>query len=233
MQLFRRLIVPLCLVCVVGGIATTSAAAALPTLLYLAGETGEALATGLITGVLGTVRLETELESLPGTGVRLELTGLKNDTKLGTYLANFFGVEENTGAKATCNSTGFGVGEVHFSGEWHLVYVGLSPATTLIVGLLLLVPKQSVKCGPEKTVSFEGSLLAKLTKLGASDFTEFGVVLKCASIVKPELTEYDNEAGTKVKAAFKFKLGGLSEPACLNWSSEMTLKFNKMLTIDL
>ncbi len=217
----------------VGVIATASASAALPTLLYLAGDSGEVLGTGLVTGGIGTIHLETELEVLPATGARLELTALRNDTKLGTYLANFFGVAEENGAKNKCNSTGFGAGEVHFSGEWHLVYVGLSPTTALMVGLLLLVPKQSYKCGPEKTNSAEGSVLAKITKLGASDFTEFGVIVKCAAIVKPELTEYDNEAGTKVKAGYKVKLGGLNEPACLNWASEMVVKFNKMLTIDL
>ncbi len=216
----------------VGVMTASSASAALPTLLYLSGETGEALGTGLVTGALGTVNLETELESLPGTGVRLELTALKNDTKLGTYLANFFGVEETAGAKAKCNSTGFGVGEVHISGEWHLVYVGLSPTTTLMVGMLLLVPKQTFKCGA-LTDSAEGSVLAKLTKLGASDFTELGGVLKCAPVVKPELTEYDNEAGTKVKAALKSKLGGLNEPACESVSKEIVVKFNRMLTIDL
>ncbi len=217
----------------VAAIAVASAAAALPTLLYLSGETGQVLGTGLVSGTLGTVKLETELEVLPATGVRLELTALKNDTKLGTYLANFFGVAFESGSKEKCNSTGFAPGEVHLSGEWHLVYVGLSPTTTLMVGLLVLVPKQTYQCGSFGTFSVEGSMLAKLTKLGASDFTEFGWVLKCNPVVKPELTEYDNESGTKVKAALKLKLGGLNEGACLSVSSEMTVKFNRMLTIDL
>ncbi len=141
---------------------------------------------------------------------------------------------EESGAKIRCNSTGFATGEVHFSGEWHLVFVGLAPATQLMVGLLLLVPKQQFTCAETKTLALEGALLAKITKLGVTDIGQLGGLLNCAPVVKPELAEYYNEGGAKVRAALKLRLaGGIGEPACLNWGSEMVLRFNRMLTIDL
>ena len=213
-------------------VTTASATTLLPTLLYLPGGSGTDLAVGE-TEEKAIVEFESVLgEKIVATGLRLELTMLSNDSKLGPYRIKTVGTEF---LKTKCNNVGspVGTGEVFITGnEWHLVFIALG--TALNVGLLLLIARFEIECGKAK-VMFEGLILGKFLKIPAmqGDFTELGVDWNCTAKGKQELTKYENDGGTLVSGILKMDTGLGFETACLRTGAELVQQYSIMVKIDL
>ena len=221
----------------VGVVTASSASALLPTVLFLSSPF-VILLVGSKSGA-GVAVFHTKTLVIEAGKITTELTALGNDTKLGSVLLLFF-ESKDVGTKNACTTAGLVAGEVHISGEWHLVYVGLG--ASLAVALLVLVPaasKQSFKCGAT-TVSIEGSALTKITKLpsGEADFEEIGTIAKCEGTesLTPELTKYETESGGEATALLLGVIAGVKEKACEQVTGELILKSSEkgqMIKIDL
>jgi hypothetical protein len=130
-----------------GVMTAASASAILPDIHLLPTESNKAI-TG--EGTIGKGPKTVILESEIGTRLEAEelkvLLALTPLTALGTYDLHFvnlqFGAEK-------CKSAGDAIGVLLLKGEFHLVFVGLSPTTTLAAGVLLLV-NTKYECGKIK-----------------------------------------------------------------------------------
>ena len=208
---------------------TASASAALPTLLFLPGESAEVEAEGEISGPPKLVGLETELgEEVSATGVKFKLGPFKNGHEAGKYGVELKGV---TFAGKKCNNVGAAkeTGIVRDEDEIHIVFVVVTP-TAVYVFLILIVILEA-ECGAIK-LPLEGAAIAKVSKNAAKDVTLLGMTFGCTKPGKAELATYLNGKGESVKALLKTNIGLGRETVCLR-SPEVTLLFSHMVTIEL
>ncbi len=146
--------------------------------------------------------VQTLLEEAAGgrlKGVGLTLLLLTGElTSLGTFRADFTNVEEVKSLKK-CNSTSDATGVVLTEGSFHVVYTNLSP---LLMGVLYL-PKEVVILCEGFNLNVRGSVLSSLNAAGneATELTNVsGTLAKGATAGSQQITEFYNDAGTKLVA---------------------------------
>jgi hypothetical protein len=219
-----RLRVSLALVVVAAGIVASPAAATLPDLHVLEGETYPVSAAAENAKVATT--LSTAATKLEGVGFTTKIS-CKELTALCAYEAFFKGIKEG---KLPCKS-GTEVGEtVKVAGEVHLVEIKLSP---LALAALFLVPTVEVLCGtaeaPDKVkIKIEGSLLGSVNVAAGTDVTMFTGTLK-GEKGKQELTKYFNDEEKEVAASLKANFGLGFEAAAENVAETVTFSASKMV----
>jgi hypothetical protein len=190
-----------------GALASSASASCgiscLPTLLLLGTGAGVPLDihsqsdtpnNGILThlGGSGAAALEGK-----GFSVSYNFTNLE-DMSDSSYLALFLEVTER-GEDTKCNTEGDKTGEILLPTALFLL-VSLPGGG---VGLLQLVPKFKIRCGPkgdEPLITLEGSTLSSVspvnTKIAAGSNTALSK-LHCKTTVEPELSKYLTEAGVE------------------------------------
>jgi hypothetical protein len=197
--------------------ATSSAAAvALPDVHVLSGESYP-LHLNFSDNKATVTKLSNEAGGkLAGTGLLLLFLffGLSS---LGSFEVLFLKVlEPKTGN--TCSTTGDSAGEVLLQGSFHIV----PTATTGSLAILYLFAPFKITCGTVKD-SVEGSTLSPLTAGGTegSNLTELCVKSEGNGKGKPNVTEYINDNGTKVKVLLNTDIGGLEGEAAEEVTGEV------------
>jgi hypothetical protein len=211
------------------GLTATSAFATLPDLSIALG---------------GAYPVHLQFNDVEKTGTRLNTTaGNKLSGKgllvlllstalsaLGTFEALFLKVKNGTTA---CEQEGEkNKEEVLTSGEFHLVYPTLSPLTLGIAFLLHLI---LIKCGAVK-IHIEGCVVGKITHPEkASEDVELATgLLEGDKKGKNTITEYENEAGEKVKGILlaNFGTGFLQAEEAVEEPVHLETLEKKMFTIS-
>jgi hypothetical protein len=190
--------------------ATTSAFAALPDIHVGTGGTYPVNGEGTIgTGAAVVGILETELgEKLTSTKVTV-LSTLNELSSLGPLELKLTGFKEKAGTE--CHTATLGEGVVQFSGEYHVVYTGL---TILTAGILILFPEQTVVCNKEKLkIKIKAPTLVKLTVAAGAEVTTYKLESACTK-GKQEPKEYYNEEGVLTAANLLASFGLGFEKAC-------------------
>jgi hypothetical protein len=185
------------------------------------GTTGKAVEAAILESELGTKLTAEELKVL------LALTPL---TALGTYDLHFVNV---VFAGEKCKTTGDALGVVLAKGDFHLVFVGLSPTTTLATGVLLLV-NVKFECGKVK-FNVKGPIVTSFKPLNEvnNDITEFDVNAKCVKPGFQDLTTYEDENGnTLTKQLLLVEIPGLEpEFACETLKEQVKIKMSNMISV--
>ncbi len=119
-------------------------------------------------------------------------------TALGTFRADFTNFTFWTSLHK-CNSPSDATGVVLMQGSFHVVYTNLSP---LLMGVLYLPKEVEVSC-EGFNFNLRGSVITSLNAEG-TDTTELtnvsGALLKGATAGSQQISEYYNDAGTKLVA---------------------------------
>jgi hypothetical protein len=219
------------------GIATSSALASGPTLLFLGSEKTILLVSLPLDGS-GTGKNETptELQSsvtnLKGKGVLLELTLLQTPTGItGNYSILMLDVE--TSAGVTCNTKGDRAGEL----LWPLYPVSLvywnTASGELQAGILFNVetsPELLMECGAA-TIKVKGTMLGSIAKGDTGERTTIFGGVRCSSTSgKPEKTAYTNSKGEAKIAALSVTTAGKTAEGCELIGSTAT--FEQELSIE-
>jgi hypothetical protein len=181
----------LAVLCLLGTVASASAlAAALP---EFSTETGFTESAGKsIFETAGGVKV---------TCVASSTTTTVSSKKAGTFHMAFEGCEE-TALKAKCNSSGDSAGVILLVGEWQLV-----PSTKETALLLLtLTSEVHVECGKLFSATVKGTTLAPIAPINTLT-TKYKLTIK-ETKGKPELTEYENDGGEKVKTQLLASVNG-------------------------
>src|SRR4029077_2097497 len=149
-------------------------------------ETGFKSATG--SGVFETNFIE-KISCKKSTG-----KGTPKNKQDGTYSVDFEGCTGPFGE--SCESLGDSVGVILTTGEYHLVRLKAKEA-----GIWFLTNETHIDClqKAELLVLVKGDFLGKITPV-LTKTTAFEVEVKKASATTQAITEYENDAGTKVKA---------------------------------
>jgi hypothetical protein len=206
----------------------TSASAAVPSVLLLAGEsfpiTVEAHATTTVT-----------LETLTGSKVVCSLQDLKTTYAGGVF--NRISKNDSTldGCKEGTNKCKTGTeasGTVVIKGEGVLVFISESP---LIVGYLSLIPATTILCGttekPEKIkIKVEGSALGSFSATLNADITSSTSTF-LGGKGKPDKTSFLNESGGTVNASLKANFGLGAEESDLNITEPLSDKVSSMMLV--
>jgi hypothetical protein len=160
MSRVKTLCMVLFTVLVAAAFTTTSAFAELPDVHVEPGGFYPVASEGAIgTGSTVVGRLETELGEKLTFGTALIRMTLLELSALGPIEFEFTGSKEKAGNE--CHSPARSQGVVTFTGEYHVVYTGL---TTLTAGMLLLFMEQTVACNKEKLkIKIKPPALVKLT----------------------------------------------------------------------
>jgi hypothetical protein len=189
---------------------TTTAFAELPDVHVGTGGkypvTGEG-SVGTGAKVVGT--LETEIgEKLTATKVTA-VAKLAELSSLGAGELKFTGVTEKNAH--TCNTVGQAEGEVLFSGEYHVVYTGL---TTLTAGVLILFNELTVECNAKKLkIKVKAPALTKLNVTAGKEVSEYKLETACTK-GKQEPREFYNDEGKLTVANLLANFGLGFEKAC-------------------
>jgi hypothetical protein len=189
---------------------TTTAFAELPDVHVGTGGkypvTGEG-SVGTGAKVVGT--LETEIgEKLTATKVTA-VAKLAELSSLGAGELKFTGVTEKNGH--LCNTVGQVEGEVLFSGEYHVVYTGL---TTLTAGVLILFNELTVECNAKKLkIKVKAPALTKLNVTAGKEVSEYKLETACTK-GKQEPREFYNDEGKLTVANLLANFGLGFEKAC-------------------
>jgi hypothetical protein len=184
--------------------------------------TGEG-SVGTGAKVVGT--LETEIgEKLTATKVTATTT-LNELSPLGPGSLKFTGVAEKNGH--LCNTAGEAEGVVAFTGEYHIVWISLSP--TLIVGVLFLFTELTVECNAKKLkIKVKAPALPKLNVVAGSEVSEYKIETACTK-GKQEPKEYFNDEGKLTAANLLANFGLGFEKACY-FGEPLTLKSSQPVT---
>jgi hypothetical protein len=190
--------------------AATSASAALPDVHVVEGGkypvTGEG-SVGNGTAIVGTL-LTAIGEKLTTTKVTA-IAKLEELSALGPGELIFTGVKEKAGFE--CHTATFPEGEVKFSGEYHVVYTGL---TTLTAGVLILFAEQTVVCNKEKLkIKVKAPALIKLNVVPGTSVASYKLESACTK-GKQEPNEYYNEEGALTVANLLANFGLGFEKSC-------------------
>jgi hypothetical protein len=214
---------------------SASAAAPLPSLLTLPGETVPVTIESL-TNVFATELGVKNASSLEGEGILIKLTWSTATSNLGQ--AEILLTKVHAPAKPTvlCKTAGDGAGLVLLpSGtEWHLVYTTTNP---LVVVLLILIPEFTLECEPFGTglkIKVKGSNISTITPQNKEVLTteEFGSNTKCTkATTEPEITQWLNNAEETQIAKLEANSGIKFEKACMNVAGEVKLKPSKMIEV--
>lgn len=137
-----------------------------------------------------------------GKGVTLLLLTTELSS-LGMFNMTFTHVKDPNNSE-TCQTTGDAAGVVLMPGEFHMVPISLSP---LELGLLFLVKEFTLTCGSEEIVT-RGDLLASVAGIGSegTELTGFSDTIN-GKEGKQSISEYYNDAGTKIKAKLESESG--------------------------
>jgi hypothetical protein len=190
--------------------ATTSAFAALPDIHVGTGGKYPVTSEGSVgTGAKVVETFETELaEKLTATKMTATVT-LKELSSLAPGELKFTGITEKNGHQ--CNTAGQFDGEAVFSGEYHVVYIGLS---SLTAGVLILFPEVALECNAKKLkIKVKAPVLTKLNVTAGKEVSEYKLETACTK-GKQEPREYynDEEKLTVANLLENFGLG--FEKAC-------------------
>jgi hypothetical protein len=189
---------------------TTSAFAALPDVhLGMQGHYPVASEGSVGTGARVVAMLETEIgEKLTATKVT-STTTLAELSALGSSSLKFTGITEKNGHP--CNTTGEPEGAAAFSGEYHVVYMSLSPLTA---GVLILFPEVTLECNSKKLkIKVKAPALTKLNVAAGTEVTEYKLETACTKGKQEPREYYDDEE--KLKVANLLENAGLGfEKAC-------------------
>jgi hypothetical protein len=191
-------------------LTSASAIAALPDVHVGTGGTYPVKGEGTVgTGAAIVGTLETELgEKLTSTKVTA-LATLNELSSLGPGELKFTGVKEKGGFE--CHTATLAEGVVQFTGEYHVVYTGL---TTLTAGILILFPEQTVVCNKEKLkIKIKSPALVKLTVAAGTEVTTYKLESACTK-GKQEPKEYYNEEGALTSANLLANFGLGFEKSC-------------------
>jgi hypothetical protein len=180
--------------------------------------------------VTPTVLRSTGGGKLEGKGVSVLLLTTEL-TSLGTFSSTFLAVKKGT---TPCNSVGDAKEVVLVKGEFHIVYIHLSPKETLTIGAAFLVEPLSIECAAV-TVKVLGCALAGVEGLGQEDVTTILGLLQGDEKGKNLLTKYwDNEKELECKLLSDFETGEKQSEESVGTSKELiTLASlnNQMFTI--
>jgi hypothetical protein len=193
-----------------GTVFTVTASAALPDIHVGTGGKYPVTSEGSVgTGAKVVGRIETEIgEILTCTKVKFtatlnELTSLQPGTLVGT------GCTEKNGH--LCNTLGQVAGEILASGEFHIVFSGLSPIT---VGFLVLFPEPTIDCNANKLkIKIKAPILTKLNVAAGLEVSEYKLESACTK-GKQEPREYYNDEEKLTVANFLANFGLGFEKAC-------------------
>jgi hypothetical protein len=238
MQRLKLLSLVVIVVAALAGYVVSTASAAGPTLLFLPGEGVPILFNSLpLEPNIVLTELQGELETLHGEGALFEGTMLNLESNAGEYLALYLKVKH--GAK-NCNTEGDRTGEVLVpKNESRLVYDKLGTGTALVIGVLLLVRKFSIKC-ESVNITLEGSTLSVVAGTNAEQLVGTTTLLGGIHCAKtsggiPEERTYWNNAGEEEHPGLKVELGLGEESACmlitLSTTSLRQIDPNKMVEI--
>jgi hypothetical protein len=116
------------------------------------------------------------------------------------------------------------------------VFVGLSPTTTLAVGVLLLFGAAGTKfkCG-KVSFTIKGAIIVSFKKLNEvnNDITDFNVNAKCVKSGFQDLTSYEDENGNPVTKQLPIlEIPGLEpENACESLKKQVKIKVGNMISV--
>ena len=169
----------------------------------------------------------TELEDANGgvlTGKGLKLLLLSGElSALGTFRADFANVTEVSSGKK-CHSTGDPTATVLSEGSFHMVYTSLSP--NLQLGLLFLPTEVKIEC-EGFNVKVKGSVISSVNLNGTTEATEFtnikGSLAKGSTPGSQQISEYYNDAGTKIKAGLITTISSIEHESNEQVKEETTL----------
>ena len=160
---------------------------------------------------------------LEGTGLKLLLlTGAL--TALGTFRADFANVKESVSPNHKCHTAGDPTATVLTEGSFHVVITSLSP--NLQIGLLFLPNEVKVEC-EGVNLKVKGSVIASINTNGITTTTELtnikGLLAMGSTAGSQQVSEYYNNAGTKVKAALITTVAGVENNSNEQVKEETTL----------
>jgi hypothetical protein len=204
--------------------AASAIAVELPDLHIALGEAFPVTAEGEIKGS-PAARLEDSLkEPLTATGVKIKLEATTLSS-LGPLTLLFTGAKQKT---SECTGEGEAKEVITAKGEWHLVDKVVAGKLTLI--WLVLFSELKITCGKVK-VTIKPPLLTQVTTVSDMvDTTTFGIQPKCVASGKQEITEYETDTGMVLtKQLLLTNLGLGNEIACLEFTTELVFKANKMV----
>src|ERR1700759_4351797 len=192
-------------------LAATSASAALPDVHVVEGGKYPVTGAGSVgngTQVVG--RLETAIGENMTVTTKTVATKLAELSSLGAIELIYSGLKEKAGNE--CHTSGLLEGAVIFSGEYHVVYTGL---TTLTAGVLILFPEEIVVCNKEKLkIKIKAPALIKLKVVAGASVASYVLESACTK-GKQEPNEYYNEEGALATANLLVNFGLGFEKACL------------------
>jgi hypothetical protein len=227
MNRFKLLFVAAISVFAFAGMATSSALASGPTLLFLPDEGPAILLTSKIAEPDNTTagELQSENTDLISDGVLLELTLLQTAAGIeGNYSVLFLKVEEASG-KRPCYTKGDKEGEVLVPLNAAEVVYWSTEAGRLQAGIVFRVDEFTIECNKgASTVRVVGSILGSINKELAGDVDEIKLAVRCREFGRPVKSEFTNSAGRVEKAHLETKVASKAREACELIGSTATLE---------
>lgn len=216
-------------ICAIGSAAAT--AIALPSILFLSGETVPVKIEGT-TAASDKTQLEGESAVIEGEGVELKIELTSTVGPLGAYSGWFKNIKA-AGTAKKCETAGDSAGNVLVTGEGHLVFDTLGRTLGQAgVAALVLIPESEVLC-EGANFKIRGSKLALGSPVNSEILPSgsFSGSLRCsAQPGRPIDRVYWNEAGgTSVVKLETKPNGGLFEEACENLETNIQLTPSKMV----
>jgi hypothetical protein len=215
-------------VAIATGSTAGSAAAALPTILYLTGE-GPPVEFNSLANTFAT-KLENGKFLLEGEGIGVNLN-FPTAGNLGTFKLTLAKVEDPQQENLPCDTAGAGAGNVVLSGAAHLVYDSL---TVLGVAALLLFEEVIIAC-EAIAIRLKGNALGLIKPINREILTteEAEFTIKCSGVAgRPEDRKWWNAAGIEQTALMEMNFAGTGfEESCLDVAGVVKLKPTKMVEI--
>jgi hypothetical protein len=212
MKRLRLLFVAVTAVLALAGMATSSALASGPTLLFHAGE-GPTILTRASSTTHKT-ELESEATTMKGVGDLIEITLLQTSVGItGTYSALFTNIAQGT---EPCKTKGDPTGEVLVPNNTLLVVYWSTASGALQAGIVFHVSEFTIECGTEGAkIVIKGSALGSITKETEAFKTTTKGSLHCsASKGKPEKSAYTNSKGEALNAHLEVTVAKKTSEAC-------------------
>jgi hypothetical protein len=213
MKRFKLLFVAVAAVLALAGMATSSALASGPTLLFHAGEGPTILLRA--SSATHKTELQSEATTLKGEGDLTELTLLQTSTDIvGIYSALFTNVFQGT---EKCKTKGDPTGEVLLPQNTLLVVYWSTASGALQAGIVFHVNEFTIECGAEPAkIMIKGSVLGSITKETEAFKTTIKGGLHCltGSRGKPEKSAYTNSKGEALNAKLEATAAKKTSEAC-------------------
>jgi hypothetical protein len=210
MRRFKLFSVAVAAVFALAGMATSSALASGPTLLFKSGEGPTILLKA--SSATNATELQSEATTLKGTGDSTGITLLQTASGItGTYSSDFKEVEQGT---QKCNTSGDATGVV-LTGANTLSGVYWSTASgALQAGLVFNVAKFTITCG-EASIVIQGSVLGSINKTTTGFVKTIKGGLHCSSTKgQPEKSAYTNSKGEALNTKLEATAAKKTSEAC-------------------